>query len=166
MLLSWQASGNQTETDEKKLHALLDGIMTEEQRILEFRKADVELGNSIDQRLYILLLVTLVVLVLFAVYVLYKNQLATLQAKQQLENNKQILQSIIDNSSTMVYVKDMLGRFIFKNKNFDEVFGKSGEHLDESLDETVLETRTTTEIQEDLIIDGKTSHFIPYDFLF
>lgn len=164
MLLRWQASGNQTETDEKNLHNLLDGIMAEEQRNLEVRKADVELGNSIDQRLYVLLLVTLVILVLFAGYVLYKNQLATLQAKQQLENNKQILQSIIDNSSTMVYVKDMLGRFIFKNKNFEEVFGKSGEHLDESLDETVLETRTTTEIQENLLIDGTICHFYSIRF--
>ncbi|GAB2668276.1 hypothetical protein GCM10027036_22290 [Flavihumibacter cheonanensis] len=164
MLLSWQASGNQTQTDEKKLQNLLDGIMAEEQRNLEIRKADVELGNSIDQRLYVLLLVTLVILVLFAGYVLYKNQLATLQAKQQLENNKQILQSIIDNSSTMVYVKDMLGRFIFKNKNFEEVFGKSGEHLNESLDETVLETRTTTEIQENLLINGATCHFYSIRF--
>ena len=164
MLLRWQASGNPTETEEKNLYSLLDGIMAEEQRNLEVRKADVELGNSIDQRLYVLLLVTLVILVLFAGYVLYKNQLATLQAKQQLENNKQILQSIIDNSSTMVYVKDMLGRFIFKNKNFEEVFGKSGEHLNESLDETVLETRTTTEIQENLLIDGVTCHFYSIRF--
>jgi two-component system sensor histidine kinase UhpB len=64
----------------------------------------------------------------------------------------------------MVYVKDMLGRFIFKNKNFEEVFGKSGEHLNESLDETVLETRTTTEIQENILIDGVTCHFYSIRF--
>ncbi len=164
ILYKWQSYGKLEAADEKYIYNLLDGIMAEEQRNIEVRKADVELGNSIDQRLYILLLVTLVILVLFAGYVLYKNQLATLQAKQQLENNKQILQSIIDNSSTMVYVKDMLGRFIFKNKNFEELFGKTGEHLDESLDESMLELRTTSEIREDLVIGDQTYHLYSIRF--
>ncbi|KYP16189.1 ATP-binding protein [Flavihumibacter sp. CACIAM 22H1] len=151
-------------TDWKSLYNLLDGIKTEELRNIEIRQADITLGYSIDQRLYILLLLTLIILVMLAGYVLYKNQLATLQAKQQLENNKQILQSIIDNSSSLVYVKDMLGRFIFTNKKFTEFYGKAGEHLNETPDESVLQSRKSMETQEDLVINQELVHFYAIRF--
>ncbi|WP_290792402.1 sensor histidine kinase [Flavihumibacter sp. UBA7668] len=164
MLQSQQALTGLSQADWKTIYSLLDGMKAEEQRNLEMRKADITLGYSIDQRLYILLLVTLVLLVVLAGYVLYKNQLATLQAKQQLENNKLILQSIIDNSSSLVYVKDMLGRFIFTNKRFTEFYGKTGEHLNETPDETVLESRKSMESQEDLIINEQAVHFYAIRF--
>jgi signal transduction histidine kinase len=164
MLQSQQAITGLSPTEWKALYSLLDGMKAEEQRNLEMRKADITLGYSIDQRLYIVLLVTLVLLVGLAGYVLYKNQLATLQAKQQLENNKLILQSIIDNSSSLVYVKDMLGRFIFTNKRFTEYYGKAGEHLNETPDETVLETRQSMESQEDLFINEQAVHFYAIRF--
>lgn len=150
--------------DWKKLNHLLEDIKAEELRNLSLRQADISLGNAIDQRLYVLLLVTLVALVLFAGFILYKNQSAMLQARQQLENNKQILQSIIDNSSSLVYVKDMLGRFIFTNRNFTEIYGKAGERLDEGLDETVLESRKMMETQEDLHLKKQDFHFYAIRF--
>ncbi len=160
----WQASAHWSVTDQQFVLNLLDGFIKEEQRSLESRRADIELGNSIDQRLFIMLLVTLVTLILFAGYVLYKNQLAMEQARNQLENNRQILQSIIDNSSTMVYVKDMLGRFIFTNKKFTELFGEAGEFLDETQDEIVLATRKTVELQETMEIGLHTVHFYSIRF--
>ncbi|HEY8398370.1 MAG TPA: ATP-binding protein [Flavihumibacter sp.] len=152
------------DADLKRLNQLLDDIKAEETRNLSNRQAEISLGNEIDQRLYALLLATLVVSVLVAAFILYRKQLATKHAKRQLENNKQILQSIIDNSTSLVYVKDMLGRFIFTNRNFTEVYGLSGERLDEAPDEKVLETKVPMETQEEIYLKNKQYHFYAIRF--
>jgi PAS domain S-box-containing protein len=48
---------------------------------------------------------------------------------EALRNSRELLQSIIDTSSTLVYVKDLEGRYVLVNRRFHEVFDTGGESM-------------------------------------
>lgn len=98
------------------------------------------------------------------------------EAQQKVEANLQLLQAIIDQSKSVIFIKDEEGRFQFVNKEFlslfnlpaDKVIGKRdldimGEEdarpMQES-DKKVRETEEPLELEEHLQLDRKTHIFL------
>ncbi|MBA0885426.1 PAS domain-containing protein [Flavobacterium undicola] len=75
-------------------------------------------------------LFTLSILLLIVVYFIIKTQLKAKEAAQKLlEENKQLLQSIIDNTSSPISIKKLNGEYLLINQNFGELFGTTNERI-------------------------------------
>lgn len=69
-------------------------------------------------------------LLLIVVYFIIRSQLKAKEAAQKLlEENKQLLQSIIDNTSNPISIKKLNGEYLLINKNFGELFGTTNERI-------------------------------------
>lgn len=75
-------------------------------------------------------LFTLSILLLIVVYFIIRSQLkAKEKAQNLLEENKKLLQSILDNTSNPVFIKKLNGEYLLINKNFGELFGTTNERI-------------------------------------
>lgn len=91
-----------------------------------------ERDTAIDSKLEIIeiALFVLSIVLLIVVYFIIKSQLkAKENAQQLLEQNKQLLQSIIDNTSNPISIKKLNGEYLLINKNFGELFGTTNERI-------------------------------------
>jgi transcriptional regulator with PAS, ATPase and Fis domain len=77
-----------------------------------------------------LLLFVLSIILLTIVYFIIRSQL---QAKNNAQNllyeNKQLLQSIIDNTSNSIFIKKINGEYLLINKEFESLFNISNEKI-------------------------------------
>lgn len=81
--------------------------------------------DAIEIALFILSVILLIV-----VYFIIRNQLKAKEAAQKLlEENKQLLQSIIDNTSNPIAIKKLNGEYLLVNKNFGELFGIANDKI-------------------------------------
>ena len=88
--------------------------------------------NQLDSNLYTLelFLFMLSILLLIVVYFIIRTQFkAKEKAQKLLEENKQLLQSIIDNTSSPISIKKLNGEYLLINKNFGELFGTTNEQI-------------------------------------
>jgi PAS domain S-box-containing protein len=107
-------------------------------------------------------------------------QLELEKSEFRLKENQAWLQSIIDNSTSLIYIKDLFGRYILVNRRFGEtlhlgdqqVIGKtdhdfstpeSAEHY-RSLDEEVIRTGRSLEIEEILPDPDGDRHLLSTKF--
>ncbi|MEY2868037.1 MAG: hypothetical protein RIR01_451 [Bacteroidota bacterium] len=81
--------------------------------------------NAIEISLFVLSILLLIV-----VYFIIKTQFrAKERAQKLLEENKQLLQSIIDNTSSPIFIKKLNGEYLLINKNFGDLFGTTNEKI-------------------------------------
>lgn len=164
----------------KFLDNIIDQIKADENMKLAERKTANARSNETFSRLNIILVIVLILMVAAAFLALWHNTQISRKAKAMLENNKQILQSIIDNTSSIIYVKDMFGRFALVNKQFAKTYGISAESVigktmfdisqDSSAkentlnDDLVIEERRLLEVEEHAIINGQVFHYYSIKF--
>ncbi|MBZ5859297.1 CHASE3 domain-containing protein [Flavihumibacter profundi] len=162
------------------LDNIIGEIKAEENKNLTVRKEANADSNEIFSRLNMILVAVLILLVTATFLALRHNTQISLKAKLLLEKNKQILQSIIDNTSSIIYVKDMYGRFSLVNKQFSKTYGITAEEVigktmydinkdafaDENTrnDDQVIEERKLIELEENISIDGKIFHYYSIKF--
>jgi len=91
-------------------------------------------------------------------------------AETSLRNNDRLLRAIVDNTSSVIYVKDRDGRYLLVNRRYEELAGKpAGEivgHTDAELfpgvsvahlranDEQALQAGTLLECEEEVVLPG------------
>ncbi len=164
----------------KFLDTIIEDIKAEENKNLAARKEANALSNDIFARLNIFFAGLLVLLVTAASYILWKNTATTTRARILLENNQQLLQAIIDNTSSIIYVKDIYGRFTLINKTFEKTYGLSAADVvgktvfDFNQDQyameyarndaDVLEHRKLIEMEEEAIVDGQLHNYYSIKF--
>ncbi|MBE9563523.1 MAG: PAS domain S-box protein, partial [Proteobacteria bacterium] len=51
------------------------------------------------------------------------------QAQQELQENKEQLHSILNNTATVIFLKDIAGRYLFVNKRFEDIFNISNQQI-------------------------------------
>ena len=111
---------------------------------------------------------------------IHKRQEERIKAEQELENNKHFLQSIIDNTSAIIYVKGLNGRFLLVNRSYqkyldleiEKVLGRTiSELTDDSmsekqhqLDMQILNSGQTIQIEERINYENEESTFISIKF--
>ncbi len=104
------------------------------------------------------------------------------EAKQlldELEDNKQFMSALIDNSPTVIYVKDVQGRYILVNKLWADIMGYTNEEVvgkttpevmghdeDEHIeyDHEVLSTKRPIQINDTITIEGIQRDFVEMKF--
>ncbi len=91
--------------------------------------------------------------------------------EKELVSNQERLQSILDNAASLIYIKDMEGKYLLANRQFKEVLGVSDDIIGKTdfdfenyeqakrykkTDEQVIETRKPVEMEETIhMADGK-----------
>jgi len=102
------------------------------------------------------------------------------RAEESLRENQAWLESILENTNSMMYIKDTEGRYILVNRSFKEILNVHEAmvigHTDsdiatpeeaahyKSLDEQVIRTGKSLEIEEVVPVAGGTGHFLSIKF--
>jgi PAS domain S-box-containing protein len=102
------------------------------------------------------------------------------QAEGMLKENQAWLQSILDNSTSLMYIKDPQGRYIMANLRFREmlhigdvdIIGKTDHEFSDQdasdhyklLDQEVMRTGKSLEIEEVVEHEGKQAHLLSIKF--
>ena len=102
------------------------------------------------------------------------------RAERQVQQNQTWLESILDNSTSLIYIKDTLGRYVMANRRFQEVLQVKKEQVighsdadfstDEaaahyrSLDEEVMRTGKSLEIEEVIPVPGGEVYLLSIKF--
>ncbi len=162
------------------LDLTIDAIKADESRTLAARKEAGIRSNDVFGKINFFLASLLVMLVIAATYILWKNTQTTTRARRQLEDNRQLLQAIIDNASSIIYVKDVYGRFTLVNKQFEKTYNTSFEAVAGKTvfdlnpeqfamefarnDARVLEQRSPTETEEQVPFNDETRHYYSIRF--
>ncbi len=102
------------------------------------------------------------------------------EAEKQLEASELRLRQVLDHTPTPIFIRDLEGRFLFVNRRFCVVHGKSAEQLIGTLDaqllppdvlvqvrantQQVLERRASAEFEETIVLDGEPTTFLSSKF--
>jgi PAS domain S-box-containing protein len=102
------------------------------------------------------------------------------EAELRLKENQAWLQSILDNTTSLMYIKDLAGRYVMVNRRFQEVIGVKAEmvigHTDycfslkeaadhyKLLDEEVMRSGESLEIEEVVKSGGVDVHLLSIKF--
>ena len=101
------------------------------------KKRDQSLDNSLNW--IEISLIFLSVILLTVVYFIIRAQLRAKDISQKLlSENKQLLQSIIDNTSSPIFIKKINGEYLLINKEFESLFKISNEEIAGKTDEDFL----------------------------
>ncbi|KIC95572.1 CHASE3 domain-containing protein [Flavihumibacter solisilvae] len=162
------------------LENIISAIKAEENRTLATRIEANEKSISAFTTIYLVFFTVLLALSTAFFMTLWKNMRTTMMAKMSLENNRQLLQSIIDNTTSLIYVKDMYGRYTLVNTTFVKTLGLSQEDIigktvfefldfdraaaNTKLDDQVLGERKLLETEEDMVINGQSHHYYTIKF--
>lgn len=100
-----------------------------------------ERDSTLDSKLEVIAISLLIlsVILLVVVYFIIRSQLKAKETAQKLlEQNKQLLQSIIDNTSNPIAIKKLNGEYLLVNKNFGELFGVANDKIIGKTDQDFL----------------------------
>lgn len=154
-------------------------LQAEENQLLAVRKNLNDKSNRNLGLTFLALLIAIVLALLVASVVIWKNENARRKAEKSLIENQQLLQSIIDNTSSHITVKDLKGKYLLVNKEFQKLFsehnsliGKTAfdiypEKIAKVLAEEnskVLSDKKLLEFEHDLEIKGTLYHFYSVKF--
>jgi len=138
--------------------------------------------NLSDRRLAFLLIGGNVLTFIFIFILLVRlneDILLRKHAERRLKENQAWLQSILDNSTSLMYIKDLEGRYIMVNLRFREmlhlgdtdIIGRTDHEFSDPnadhyklLDEEVMRTGKSLEIEEVVEHDGKRVHLLSIKF--
>lgn len=122
-------------------------------------------------------LVLLINMASFAMSRLLKTEVGERERTQErLQESRRLLQSILDNSPTIIFVKDLNGRFLLANRCFRELFhlkGDAAASLSDSdilppemakgqraLDLEVATSQKARVLEETMVLDGRTHTYL------
>lgn len=101
------------------------------------KKRDQSLDNSLNWIEISLIILSIILLTI--VYFIIRAQLRAKDISQKLlSENKQLLQSIIDNTSSPIFIKKINGEYLLINKEFESLFKISNEEIGGKTDEDFL----------------------------
>jgi PAS domain S-box-containing protein len=102
------------------------------------------------------------------------------EAEKQLEASELRLRQVLDHTPTAIFIRDLEGRFLFVNRRFCAVHGKSADELIGTLDaqllppdvlvqvrantQQVIDRRTSAEFEETIVLDGEPTTFLSSKF--
>jgi PAS domain S-box-containing protein len=156
------------------------GFTQQEQDHINQRRV---ISETTDRKSTILLISGSVLAFLFIVIILIrlnKDIVLRRRAEQQLKENQAWLQSILDNTTSLMYIKDPAGRYVMVNRRFREILDVQDEavigHTDvdiatpeeaahyKFLDDQVIRTGRSLEIEEVVPGAGGNVHLLSIKF--
>lgn len=125
-------------------------------------------------------LLFMVIILVTSAYNISNNFLSRQKAERDLAESKNVLQSIIDNTTTLIFIKDENGKFLMVNKQFEKVMGLPANELigknDKDLfspeaveqyniaDNKVFRNGETVEAVETAVMQGKEATYLAIKF--
>jgi len=162
------------------IRTLIAGISRQQQNQIDLRRSA---SREVDRKNMILLISSSLLAFFFIVIVLVRlNRDIELRkrAEQRLKENQAWLESILDNTTSLMYIKDTRGRYVMVNRRFEEILNVQQAaiigHTDEDistpeeaahyrfLDEQVMRTGRSTEIEEVVPVAGGNVHLLSIKF--
>jgi PAS domain S-box-containing protein len=158
------------------IRKVVSEIQSEENRLLKIREDINDKSNAAFNNTFLLHVVSMLVVIGAATVLIIYNLNARNKAEASLRENQQLLESIIDNTSSIIYVKDVNRKFILVNKSFQKLLGLSKDaivgktnfdvfphHIAADFDETdkkVIYQKATVEVQEKGEFQGDVQSYI------
>jgi two-component system NarL family sensor kinase len=116
-------------TEMERIRSIVEGMIAEEDGKLEASK-EVNKGNIQSFNFtFDMLLVAIAITVLGVFFLLRYYFKERTHAMNVLHEHKELLLSIIDNSPSMVFVKDLSGRYKLANKQYEKLFHVKKEEI-------------------------------------
>src|SRR5690606_19675832 len=134
-------------------------IQQHETNLLEAKEADVGFWKQYFNAVFILLTVTIIVILVLVFAAIYFNLNARQKAEKDLVKSKEMLQAILDNTTSIIFVKDLKGRFIVGNQQLLQIMGVK--HESELIGKTVYDffpaeiADTFTKIDQEVMLANK-----------
>jgi PAS domain S-box-containing protein len=160
--------------------AIINEIILKENNLLEQRRILNRVTNA--KSTWTLIGESVLGFLLISIILLRLNRDIFLRrrAERQLKQNQAWLESILDNTTSLIYIKDPAGRYVMANRRFREVLGvKEADvigHTDanfstrekaahyRSLDEQVIRTGKSLEIEEVIPVPGGEVYLLSIKF--
>jgi PAS domain S-box-containing protein len=148
-LAFFAASSGKTETE--RIRSIVDQLINEEDKLLE-REKEINQANIRNFNItFDLLLVAIAITVLSIFFLLRYYFKERTRAIAVLHERKELLQSIIDNSPSLVFVKDLSGRYKLANNRYEKLFHVKKEEIQGKTDYDIFPAEVAeTERHSDL----------------
>jgi two-component system, NarL family, sensor kinase len=159
---------------------LIEEIKGEENRLLKLREQANQKSTASFQFFFVIQTVALLLIIVAFAVMLFISLRARKRAKRQLSENNDLLQAIIDNTSSLIYLKDGDGRYTKVNRNFAnhvelptaQIIGKSDFDIFpqdvaisfQKTDERIQRQKQLIEFQEDVSYNGEMHHYYTIKF--
>lgn len=140
-----QTDNSKNFVDRIRNHLLL--IEEEQQKLQQLRERDHAKWKFRLQSAFFVLLILMSVVLIIIFLVVRNNLQKRYAAEKQLQLEKQLLQNIFDNTSTLIYMKDPTGRYLLTNKRFAEVFGLPSTEMIGKRDSDFFDAETIKKIR-------------------
>jgi PAS domain S-box-containing protein len=152
----------------------------EENNELKLREANYYKWQFWVQTAFFVLVTLISITLLISYQIIKTNFKRRIEAERQLKNEKKLLQNIIDNTSTLIYIKEPTGKFLLMNKRYGEVYGipsaqmigkKDSDFFDEETieqfreaDMKVFTTGEVVEAEEEAVMQGSKRTYLSIKF--
>lgn len=139
--------------------AVLRNCQNEENNLLKIRIKDNEREtNSFNSTLVVLIVFILVVLVI-AYSIIQRYLILREKDEQIIQANWQMLQSILDNTNSVIYIKDLKGKYMLVNKKFASHFNCTPQDLVGKTSFDLVDEETAKKLTEKdkEVIEAQTS---------
>jgi len=142
--------------DMNSIQKTLTAIQEEENQLLKMRKNENENSNQNLGITFRALLIAIVLALLIASVVVWNNENARRKAEKLLNENQKLLQSVIDNTSSLINLKDLNGKYLLVNKEYKKSFSEHGNLIKKTVFDIYPEKTATAFAEEDRkVIDNK-----------
>lgn len=152
----------------------------EENKELKLKEANYYKWQFWVQTAFFVLVTLISITLLISYQIIKTNFKRRIEAERQLKNEKKLLQNIIDNTSTLIYIKDPTGKFLLMNKRYGEVYGipsaqmigkKDSDFFDKETieqfreaDIKVFTTGEVVEAEEEAVMQGSKRTYLSIKF--
>ena len=120
-------------------------MKTKEAKILQAKNAQLRKSKNITTGVIILGNVIGIVILFIVLYLLNQDiqkrktaEQNLLTAKQSIEESKRLHQALLDNIPSAIFIKNISGRFLLVNKQYEKIFNLDGEQIINKTDHDIF----------------------------
>lgn len=163
-----------------KIRGITNQMLQEEDKILKDRREENQGFIRNFNLTFDLLLIKIAITILAIFFVLKYYFKQRRKSDELLRENKELLETVIDNTSSVVFIKDISGRYLMINRQYEKLFhfGKSEikgktdhdifpKEIADSVrhaDLEVIKNKKLIEFEEDVPSNGETRHYLSVKF--
>jgi PAS domain S-box-containing protein len=163
-----------------KINNIASLVMAEQNARLVAQKEENKKNIGSFNVAFSLLLLKIVITVLSVFLLLRYYFKERAHAAVTLKENKELLQTVIDNAPSMVFVKDLKGRYILANEHYETLFDMTGEQMLGKTDSAIfpkeiaevqrgsdfeaIKEKKAVEMEEALPLKGDVKHYLTVKF--
>jgi PAS domain S-box-containing protein len=163
-----------------KIRTISSRIMSEEEAVLAAEKTENRKNIGKFSLAFGFLLLKIAITIFSVFFLLRYYFKERTRATVTLKENKELLQNVIDNAPSLVFVKDLQGRYILANEHYEKLFDLPGKEMigrtDHAIfpkeiadiqrggDLEVIKEKQPIEIEETLPLGDTTKHYLSVKF--